>query len=271
MPRIAVNGADLYYEDTGGPGPPIVFAHGLLMSGRMFDAQIAALRSRYRCIAYDHRGQGESAVTAGGYDMDTVAEDAAALIRALDIGPCHFVGLSMGGFAGMRLAARTSALIRSLTLIATAATAVSSWDKTRYAALGFFARTFGMRVVVGEAMKAMFGRTFLEDPTREGARLEMRARLLAINLDGALRALRGVTGRAPIERELPAIRCPTLVLSGEEDRTIAPELSRRTAGLIAGARFQLMPRVGHTATVEEPQTVTEAIREFLAGLEPRAA
>jgi pimeloyl-ACP methyl ester carboxylesterase len=271
MPRIAVNGADLYYEDTGGAGAPIVFSHGLLWSSRMFDAQIAALEGHYRCIAYDHRGQGKSAVTPGGYDMDTVAEDAAALIRALDVEPCHFVGLSMGGFAGMRLAARSPALIRSLTLLATAADAESSWDKPRYAALGFFARTFGMRVVVGEAMKAMFGRTFLQDPTREGARLEMRARLVANNLDGALRALRGVTSRAPIERELPAIRCPTLVLSGEEDQSIAPERSRHTAGLIPGARFQLIPRVGHTATVEAPQVVTEAIVEFLAGMEPRAA
>jgi pimeloyl-ACP methyl ester carboxylesterase len=120
-------------------------------------------------------------------------------------------------------------------------------------------------------MKAMFGRTFLQDPSREGARLEMRARLVANNLDGALRALRGVTGRAPIERELPAIRCPTLVLSGEEDQSIAPERSRHTAGLIPSARFQLIPRVGHTATVEAPQAVTEAIVEFLAGMEPRAA
>jgi 3-oxoadipate enol-lactonase len=271
MPRIAVNGADLHYEDTGGAGPAIVFAHGLLLSGRMFDAQVAALRSRYRCIAYDHRGQGKSAVTPDGYDMETIAQDAAALIRALNIGPCHFVGLSMGGFAGMRLAARAPGLIRSLTLIATTADAASSWEKTRYAALGFFARTFGMRVVLGEAMKALLGRTFLEDPTREVARLEMRALLLALNLDAALRALRGVAGRASIERELPAIRCPTLVLSGEEDRSIAPELSRRTAGLIPGARFQLMPRVGHTATVEEPHTVTDAIGEFLASLEPRAA
>src|SRR5258708_35943402 len=119
-------------------------------------------------------------------------------IRALNVGPCHFVGLSMGGFAGMRLAARSPALIRSLTLLATAADAESSWGKPRYAALGFFARAFGMRVVLGEVMKAMFGRTFLQDPSREGARLEMRARLVANNLDGALRALRGVTGRAPI-------------------------------------------------------------------------
>ena len=70
----------------------------------MFRAQIDRLKPHYRCIAYDHRGQGDSAIAPDGYDMDTLAEDAAALIVALDAGPCHFVGLSMGGFVGMRLA-----------------------------------------------------------------------------------------------------------------------------------------------------------------------
>src|ERR1700737_4126017 len=98
MPRIAVNGAELHFEDTGGPGAPVVFSHGLLMSGRMFDAQIAALRVRFRCIAFDHRGQGRSPPPASGYAPETVAEDAAPLLRSLSLIPCHFVGHSMGGF-----------------------------------------------------------------------------------------------------------------------------------------------------------------------------
>lgn len=83
----------------------LFFSHGLLMSCRMFDDQVAHFQDRYRCIVYDHRGQGQSEVTANGYDMETVYADAAALITALDAAPCHFVGLSMGGFVGMRLAA----------------------------------------------------------------------------------------------------------------------------------------------------------------------
>src|SRR5438128_2311715 len=104
MPRTTVNGADLYYEDTGSGREAILFAHGLLWSGRMFDAQVAALKGRYRCVTFDFRGQGQSEITTTGYDMDTLAEDAAALIQRLGIAPCHFLGLSMGGFIGMRLA-----------------------------------------------------------------------------------------------------------------------------------------------------------------------
>ncbi|GAC1605528.1 MAG: 3-oxoadipate enol-lactonase [Myxococcales bacterium] len=271
MPTIAIDGAELHYQDTGGPGEPVVFSHGLFWSGRMYDAQIAALRGRYRCVAYDHRGQGGSAAGARAYDMETLATDAAALIRALDLGPCHFVGLSMGGFVGMRLAARTPALVRSLILLETAADAEPFWSKPRYALLALAARTLGMPRVVGEVMKAMFGRSFLADPARAGARDEMRARLLANGLDDSLRALRAVTDRAPIEGELSAIRCPTLVLSGDEDRAVVPRRSRRTAGLIPGARFQSLPRAGHTATVEEPAVATAAIAAFLDSLPPRRA
>ena len=108
MPWLGVDGVELHYEERGGAagGTPIVFSHGLLWSGGMFDAEVAALSGRYRCIAYDHRGQGRSATSPTPYDMERLADDAAALIEQLGAVPCHFVGLSMGGFVGMRLAAR---------------------------------------------------------------------------------------------------------------------------------------------------------------------
>ena len=56
----------LHVEDTGGSGPAVVFSHGLLWSTKMWRFQFAALRDRYRCIAWDHRGQGKSEVTASG-------------------------------------------------------------------------------------------------------------------------------------------------------------------------------------------------------------
>jgi len=68
MPLIRVNGAALYYEEHGTGPETIVFAHGLLWSCRMFDAQVALLKEHYRCVAFDFRGQGQSEVTRSGYD-----------------------------------------------------------------------------------------------------------------------------------------------------------------------------------------------------------
>src|SRR5205807_6247149 len=97
MPTLSVNGARLYYEDSGGDGEPVLFAHGLLWSCRMFDAQVAALSaSGFRCVSFDFRGQGQSEVTETGYDLDSLADDAVALSEQLYLGAVHFVGLSMG-------------------------------------------------------------------------------------------------------------------------------------------------------------------------------
>ena len=88
--RIRCNGVELAVDDTGGAKPTVLLSHGLLYSRRMWDAQIAAMRGRFRCVAYDHRGQGESEPLRSGLDMDTLSEDAVALIGALGIAPVHF-------------------------------------------------------------------------------------------------------------------------------------------------------------------------------------
>src|SRR5262249_4656609 len=105
MPTISANGVNLFYKESGSGPETIVFSHGFLMAHALVEAARAAVEKQYRVIAYDHRAQGQSQDPGSGYDMDTLAEDAAALIRALNAAPCHFAGLSMGGFVGMRLAA----------------------------------------------------------------------------------------------------------------------------------------------------------------------
>ena len=171
MPHIKVNRVSLYYEDTGGNGKEaIVFSHGLLWSGAMFAAQVAHLKNRYRVITYDHRGQGQSEVTTGGYDMDTLTYDAVALITALGIGPCNFAGLSMGGFVGMRLAARHPQLIKRLVLMETSAQAEPAENIPRYHLLCNIVKLLGTRPVTGATMKIMFGQKFLNDPTRKELR-----------------------------------------------------------------------------------------------------
>src|SRR5438552_12256200 len=102
MPTIRVSDVELFYQESGHGPETIVFSHGLLMDHSMFAAQRAALESRYRVIAYDHRAQGQSPDAGHGYDMDTLTQDAAALVRALNAAPCHFAGLHLP-FAGFDL------------------------------------------------------------------------------------------------------------------------------------------------------------------------
>lgn len=263
MPELQLSGARLYYEDSGGAGPAIVFAHGLLWSTAMWRFQVAAFRDRYRCLAFDFRGQGRSEVTASGYDMETLTLDTAQLIEKLVAGPVHFAGLSMGGFVGMRLAARRPELVKTLALLDTAADPEPLLNRPKYALLGQLTRLLGTSLLSGEVMKVMFARSFLEDPARAALRAEQRQQLIGNGLTGSLRATAGVMQRRPAAAaELSRLRCPTLVISGAEDSAIVPARSRRLQEQIPGARFVSIPRAGHTSTIEEPDAVNAALREL---------
>jgi 3-oxoadipate enol-lactonase len=261
MPMIRANGTALYYEDTGGTGAPIVFSHGLLWNTTLFRAQIAALKSRYRCIAYDHRGQGRSADDVGRtIDMKTVTDDAAALIEALRLGPVHFCGLSMGGIVAMRLAISRPDLIRSLVLLDT--TADPEPYKLKFKIFNLLARLFGLKAVCKAIMPALYGKTALKDPARADERLEWEQQL-ASNRRSIWRAANGVIERESIYQELPKITVPTLVAVGDEDLGTPPAMAERIVGAIAGANLMIIPGAGHGSTLEQPALVTAAIDSFL--------
>lgn len=266
MARIKVNGVELYYEDTGGAGEPILFSHGLLWNTALFAPQVAALKGRYRCIAYDHRGQGRSADVEGSeIGMDLLTEDAVALIAALGLEKVHFCGLSMGGFIGMRLAARFAHLVRSLILCETSADAEPAQNIPKYAKLTFVARWLGLRFVVSQVMPILFGKTALTDASRAADRAAWRKQL-AGNRRSIWRAVNGVINRAALIDELPRITAPTLVIVGDEDVATVPAKAERIAAAIPGARLVRIPKAGHSSTVEQPQAVNAAMLDFLATL-----
>ena len=266
MPMLEVNGANIHYEEHGAGPETIVFAHGLLWSGRMFDEQVRALRGQYRCITYDLRGQGLSEVTASGYDLDTLTADAAALISALRCAPCHFAGLSMGGFIGQRLALRHPELLRSLILLETSADPEDEAARGRYRLLAVVARWFGLRVVADKVMPIMFGRKFLEDPARARDREVWRSRMIGNDRIGVIRAVKGVIDREGVYDQLDRITTPTLIIVGDQDVATVPEKAGRMHARIAGSKLVVIPGAGHTSTVEEPAAVNEALGDFLASL-----
>lgn len=263
MPEVSVNGARLHYEEQGSGRETIVFSHGLLMNSRMFRDQIDALSKHYRCIAYDHRGQGRSAITRNGYDMDTLTEDAAALIDKLDARPCHFAGLSMGGFVGLRMALRHPEMLRSLILLDTSADEEPRENITRYRLLNWIVRLFGVRPVVGRVMPLMFGRHFLQDPAREDDREQWRRELMANRRPGVNRAVDGVISRAAVYSRIDRISHPTLVIVGEEDAATPLPRAERLKQRIPDSELVVVPKAGHSSTVEQPEAVTRAMAAFL--------
>jgi pimeloyl-ACP methyl ester carboxylesterase len=266
MPTIKVNGATIYYEEQGSGSETIVFAHGLLFSGRMFENQVNTFKDRYRCITFDFRGQGQSEVTESGYDIDTLYEDTVALIEALRCSPCHFLGLSMGGFVGLRLAIRRPELIKSLMLLETSADPEPEENLPRYKMLNFVARWFGLGLVVNKVMPIMFGKKFLDDPQRTELKKRWRQHIINNHKIGITRAVKGVIFRQGVYDQLDQIKTPTLIIVGDQDVATVPAKSERMHSRIPGSKMVIIPGAGHTSTVEEPEAVNAELEEFLKQL-----
>lgn len=270
MTAVPVNGARLFVTDTGGEGAPVLFIHGLMLASESWEAQVAHLTPGRRVITYDLRGQGRSEKTREGLGLDALAADAAALIERLGAAPVHVVAFSMGTFVAMRLAARRPGLVRSLTLVGPSTDAEEPANLPRYAALIALVRLVGARPFAGPLMRILFGRSWLRDPGAKPAR--DRWRRVVRGLPRSLHRAAAASARREAIRELlPAIRVPTLVVSGSEDRPIPPDRARRVQEGIAGARFVAFPATGHAVMIERPEAFNAALAAFLAEVEAAPA
>jgi 3-oxoadipate enol-lactonase len=239
LPTIDVNGTTLAYDDTGGDGPAVVFSHALYFDRTMFSAQVSRFGRAYRVVTYDHRGQGASARSTS-VDMDTLTEDAAALIGALDLAPCHFVGNAMGGFVALRLLARRPELLRSAAVLCSSADEEA--DECNPLPL--------------DAL--MFGDTTLV--SRPEVRERWQRHFAALDRS-VLAAAEGVLHRKAVLSELVGARVPMLVLSGDEDTVYGPEWSTRIADTAANAHHVVVRHAGNTVPVERPEVVNDLLAE----------
>ncbi|HEU4415937.1 MAG TPA: alpha/beta hydrolase, partial [Candidatus Angelobacter sp.] len=225
--------------------------------------QRAAFEKDYRVIAYDHRAQGLSQDPGRGYDMSTLADDAANLIRALRAAPCHFVGLSMGGFVGMRLAAHHPDLVRTLTLLNTTANKEDLPGRLKYNALAQMVKIFSPAPFTPIAVKELFGKTTRNTAERAPMLQEWTAKLRARPRNIA-HSLQAVMNRRQIRAdELAAIRCPTIIITGDDDTAQPPRNSLSMSKGIHGARLVSIPGAGHSSSLETPDAVIAAMRSIL--------
>ncbi len=266
MPLAHVNGADVYYTDTGAPAdrpdaPVVVFGHGLLFSGWMFSHQIEALKDEYRCVTIDWRSQGQSPAARDGHDMDTLTLDLVALLDEMGLDSVHYIGLSMGGFVGMRLAARHPDRVLSLTLINTSAGPENPNMIRQDKLLANVYRVTGIGPLRKPVQQIMFSPVSLGDPAIRARVDEWVGWLKKVDRAGMRRAVYGVAQRLPVADEIDGIRARTLVVVGTDDIPTPPDRGKEIAAGIGGARLEVVQDCGHSSTVEQPEILTKLIRE----------
>lgn len=261
MPFIRAGDITVHYLVEGPESAPVVMlSNSLGTSLAIWDAQAASLRQKYRVLRYDTRGHGLTDVTpvgVSGYTMDQLADDAAALIKALGLKRVHFCGLSIGGMLGQRLAAKAPELLASLILCDTAPYMNPQvWDE-RIAAI----RQGGIEVTAEATMDRWFTKRFhAGQPDAVKGIRNMLVRTPADGYIGCAYAIRNMDLRADDAR----IIAPTLIVVGEEDPATTVAAAREMNAAIKGSKLVVIPQAAHIVTLEQPAALNRALGEFLA-------
>ena len=265
MPTLQRPGCTLHYE-VAGHGPAIVFTHSYLCDGRLFAHQVASLQQRWRVINIDLRGHGRSSAAVDPVDFDLFADDVLAVLDAEGVPSAIWAGLSMGGFTALRAALKAPQRVAGLVLMDTSAQRDPPHKRVQHLLMRGLVRAFGPKAVAGEISKLMFGATTRREQPALVA--DWTQRFLQCHVPSALTVARALSARDDLTPRLGQIRCPTLVIVGEEDQALPPAHSQRLAAGIAGAKLVVVPRAGHLSTMEVPAVMTRYIEAFLEPLLP---
>jgi pimeloyl-ACP methyl ester carboxylesterase len=260
MPYVRREGVDIHYEVTGN-GPPVVLAHSLLCSGAMWAPLVPALSSRYLLVNVDARGHGASGAFAGRCTVGDLLRDHLAVLDAIGVSRATWAGLSMGGMVALRAALDAPDRVDSLVLLDTDAGPETLGVRAKHAVLALLARTVGVRPVLPQIAKLMFGPTTLrENPALVEAWI---VRFAGAHVPSVLNVLAAVDARADLRRSLGRVAVPALVIVGAEDRSLPPERSRRLAAALPSARLVEVRSAGHLSALEAPGAVGAAMAGFL--------
>lgn len=264
--HVRANGL-LFHVRLEGPEdrPVLTLSHALATTLEMWEPQMPALARRYRVLRYDMRGHGRSDAPPPPYDIDQLADDVVGLWDALGIARSHVVGLSIGGKIGLSLALRHPqrlggvVLCNSTSRIPAGSEAI--WDqRIRQVEAG------GLETQVETTLQRWFTEAFRRDRPEVVARIA--ALIRATPPQGFIGASRAIQAFDATDR-LAGIRTPLLLLPGEKDPGTPPALSETIHRLVPGAQWRQIAGASHLSNIERAEAVTEAILDFLAGLDGR--
>ncbi|HEU4685006.1 MAG TPA: alpha/beta fold hydrolase [Nitrospira sp.] len=261
--KTQLNGITLAYSDRG-RGMPVVFLHAFPLNRWMWESQQAGLSSRYRTIAVDLRGHGESDAPYWRYSLEQYADDVRALLEHLQIRKAVFVGLSMGGYLAFTLCRRHPDLIQGLVFADTRAEADKPEQSRWRFDLAQRAGTSGPSAVVADmGPKMLAPARYARDPELVERVYSMIASTPVPGIVGDLMAM---AERPDSTGILGSIGVPTLAVNGKEDVLTTPADAERIARGITGAQLVLIPDAGHLSNMEQPELFNQALEEFLAGI-----
>jgi 3-oxoadipate enol-lactonase len=257
MPIAQINGQGIYFEDTGGPGRPIILNHGMLMDSRMFDAQVAALAPEFRVIRWDARALGRTRWDGKPFTLWDSAADCVGLLDYLDIDDAVIGGMSMGGYCALRVALNWPERVRALVLMSTRGTNDNEETTAAYRQSSHIWSTQGpIAPLVDGLANAIIG-----DPKHIATWVP---RWREVSGHSFVAAMNNLIERDDISGKLPNIKCPAIVFHGLEDHGIPPSDGQFLHTTLPGSKkFVPVPGAAHAAVMTHAEVVNPPLVDFL--------
>ncbi len=262
MPKAKVNDIELYHEERG-QGEPLLLIMGLGASTLSWSEQIPVLSREFRVIAFDNRGAGRSDKPAVRYSIALFADDTVGLMDVLGIDSAHVYGQSMGGFIAQELALRYPQRVRTLVLGSTScggrqAVIASPENLT---AVGMM-NVLSPREAAERGLPLLYSEAFIARHHDALIQRSLRDAELRPPPDAFGRQVQAAIRHNTFDR-LPDIRCPTLILTGDDDKVVPADNSRILAERIPGAELAVLPGAGHGYLLEKAAESNAIVLEFL--------
>ncbi|MDH3473838.1 MAG: alpha/beta fold hydrolase [Rhodospirillales bacterium] len=247
--------------DISGDGPPVALVHGLGLNRGMWRWQLPALTPRFTVISYDLLGHGESAKPQGQCDLSLFADQLARLLDEIGVARCAVVGFSLGGMIARAFALahpqRLSALV-----VFNSAHDRSEAERDAVRERVEQVRESGPAATVEAALERWFTPGCA---ARDPETMALIRRWIMANDPAVYPEIYRVLaeGDRELAQAIGAIACPTLVMTGEEDQGNTPDMARRMAERIPGARVEILPGLRHMGLAEAPERFNGPLVAFL--------
>jgi 3-oxoadipate enol-lactonase len=257
--HVDANGLDIWTEQVG-EGSDVLLIGGLGDTVESWQFQLDGLADRYRVTAFDNRGAGRTKMPAGPTTVGALADDAAEVLRALDIPSAHVAGFSGGSIISQELALRHPGLVRSLVLQSTWVTPDPYFRRWGEFVRWLIEAAPGEREFLEWFYLDMYTPRAHNDGTVDAFIEEVLAFPHKQAPEDILRFLDAIINREVAD--LSEISAPALVLAGGLDRSARPELGREVAELIPGARFEVLEEESHQPFQEVPDEWNARVDAF---------
>ncbi len=262
MPVITVNGNNLYYE-TYGLGQPLIFIHGFAVDHLVFSGLSPYFQENFQVFLIDNRGSGQSDCPEGPYTVAMMAEDIKEFCRILNLGPCHFLGHSLGGMILQHLVYHHPQQVQSAIFCNTATKLDIRYALVAKARVAFLRAQCPPRSIIENALGWTFSTEFLEKPGMVDDIINLRlSNPYPITLEGyenQLNALLNFDSQEWVSK----IKSRVLVMGSDEDIIIHERSTRKLADTIPNARYHSIKGVGHAPFIEKPEEFCRILNDFL--------